>query len=377
MNKKVNGKIIDIKNIEIFEKAFEGLAVIPNNENKVSNLDGIDLNLFNSIINNYSKVYMSLPFPLNSVEENIKYAIIGDYIKNKVEGLKETKFWADRGLYVAISDDKALKFIRNTWSIIRINNTESDNTDLELYKESIGYIEFKWAANKLRNNKSLGSFYTVFMREFVEACNKEPSVIKWELTNLLNFNKCPERLILEPNTIINIASKSKYILDIYSDGKIQTNARNVYNLVDNSVQEIYEHKIIYNFELYEKKLEITDDGIEISRLNKEKYKGIASLFEKISGKFISSDELINVEYSGFTDGNKLIFCIDNIIYEANLNEYNRANIIDRNCEIYAYKDGVLYILRKYKVNKGIYKEEIYAYNLNDNTKKLCSIRYIS
>ena len=71
MRKKVNGRVVDISNIEIFEKAFEGLALGRLVSSSVADTITGDSELVNKCIESYETIYKSMPFPLYCIEENI------------------------------------------------------------------------------------------------------------------------------------------------------------------------------------------------------------------------------------------------------------------------------------------------------------------
>ena len=84
MRKLVNGKVIEIDNIELFELAAEGLAL--QNTAISSTNDGIEANINSPLVRKYIKQYdvffKAMPYPLYAIEADIKYATLGNFIKS-------------------------------------------------------------------------------------------------------------------------------------------------------------------------------------------------------------------------------------------------------------------------------------------------------
>ena len=73
MKKRVNGRTVDIKNIEIFEKAAGSLAINRTATSNTSDTSGIDSKSMGEIVKLYTAFYKSLPYPLYAIDEDIKY----------------------------------------------------------------------------------------------------------------------------------------------------------------------------------------------------------------------------------------------------------------------------------------------------------------
>ena len=129
MKKLVNGKIINIDNIELFELAAEGLAL----QNTVTSAtaDGIDANINSPLVRKYIKQYdlffKYMPYPLYAIESDIKYATLGNFIKSLSK--EKIHIWVDRGLHIKLDEESGmtLKIVNNTWSIVYVNEEKQDN----------------------------------------------------------------------------------------------------------------------------------------------------------------------------------------------------------------------------------------------------------
>ena len=170
MKKMVNGQTIDIGDIRLFELAFEGLAL---NKLAVSNISTTidkETDSIKGCIELYNRFYRSLPFPLYSIENNTKYAAIAEYIKFNIEKNKKAvkrktdeqpdlKFWINNGIYILIEEHKALRLVGNTWGLVVVEKEEKDNALLDKFRSEVGYQEFKWALERLKEEKSIGNYY--------------------------------------------------------------------------------------------------------------------------------------------------------------------------------------------------------------------------
>ena len=92
MKKLVNGRIVDIKNIDIFEKAAEGTAINRTLPNIIPNDTlNLDFDIIEIYINAYKKFYASLPFPLYGVDTDLKYCAAGLFIKKETRRANSDK----------------------------------------------------------------------------------------------------------------------------------------------------------------------------------------------------------------------------------------------------------------------------------------------
>lgn len=380
LKKKVNGKIIEISNLELFEAAFEGLALGRLVSSSVSDTIADDSELINKCISIYDTVYRSLPFPLYAIEQEIKYAMIATSLKNKID--EQLEMWIDSALYIKVEDKKALKFISNTWGIVSVDDKErEDNTDIALYNEDVGYSEFVWALKKVVKDESLEDYYIKFMPEFVKACSKEPLVLKWELSKILDFGAIPERTALKANKIIDIDTGSEFLVDIFSTGKKKTNeSEYIINLTGNNSDVTKKAKYIqtYGFEIYEKKKESSDiiNSAGINKLKKSNIDGFGGVFETLIGKGIVRESINSVSYTGIIVAGKIVYQVGNQIFICDLNRYTKPVEIGRNVEIYSYDNGFVYIIKRTICESSICKESIYALNPVNMQIKLCKIQFI-
>ncbi len=379
MKKLVNGRIVNINNIELFEKAFEGAAL----RRAAVSLVGEtvpDSPLLNECIKYYEDTYKSLPFPLYAIEDNIKYAVIGMNIKDRME--HPLRMWADGGLYVKIADNKALKFVGNTWGVVTITRELPDNTEISLYEGEIGYKEFLWAVKKLMRGESLRDFYQVFMKEFYEACNGEPMLLKWELAHILDFGYVPKQLNFKDNRIIDLNTGCEYFLDIFSAGKREV-SENIIVIRVGGDKPGYDIKKktanVYDFEVYEKQAGSEDIFSEknTSKLRKVRIEGAGAVFQAIVKASTDYGDVNNVIYKGFIVDDLIIFEVADVVYISTAGRYNKPQEIGRGLNLYSYENGQLYMVKMTLCNEeqNVYKEVIYSYNVVNGIVRLCRIGF--
>lgn len=370
MIKSINGKLVDIDNIELFERAEEGRVL---NRRVFSYIqDKINRpSIINEFIEHYEIIYKSMPYPLYSIEDNVKYAAIATYIKRCIED--GIDMWIDEGLVVVIDENRALKMVGDTWGIIRVESKKEDNTDIELYKGSTGYEEYKWLLENILDGSRNSNFFKEFMPDFIEACEYKPDIMVKELHNMLKFeNILSGGLRLKQNNVIDLDNKVEITLDIYYKGMKETDERKhvISLLTDKSGNEAVKIKI-YNYNAYRKKNSINDAG----RMEEVNYIGLRNLFNTLCGIRIASDEEEFRGFRGLISDGDLIYEIDGRVYicKAYKTSYNRE--IARGVSIYGYNKGILYLERVINLKRGIKKSTIFSYELKEGNTRLCKIYF--
>lgn len=378
MKKLVNGKVIDINNIELFELAAEGLVL---QNMAVSNTaDGVNGEI-NSLqvhkyIRQYDLFFKSMPYPLYAIEADIKYATLGNFLKSIS---KDTIYmWIDNGLHIKIDEGTGmtLKIVNNTWSIIYDKSVRKDNTSMELYKNCTGYREYLWVLKKIVNKEGTANFYNEFMPEFVRACNEEPMVLKWELENILTFCSIPNRVELKENKVINLTTNEEYSLDIFCTGNVDTGEEMPsWSLgYDNSMSISSRRKQLrtYGFEAYSKELNTSKINNKISKC---KVNGLHNLFLELCGIKNATDSLSFPVFKGVIVDSTLVFTIGDKLFTAKSNRLQQPTEIAYGVEIYAVENGKVYFTKAKKVSDVATKEILYSFSLKDEKLRLCKIMF--
>lgn len=371
MRKLVNGKVVDIKNLELFELAAEGLA-LQNTAVSITS-DGIEGEIKSDKIKKYIKQYdlffKYMPYPLYAIETDIKYATLGNFIKTF--STDDISMWVNNGLYIKIDNNTGmtLRIVNNTWSIVYNKDEHSDNTSMSLFKESIGYDEYTWVLERMVKKESTGSFYSVFMPDFLKACNGQAMVLKWELENILTFGAVPNKIEFKENKIIDPELNQEYILDIYCTGTIDTDEKvTTWSLCNtgNVSKTKYKQMKTYSFDLYSKS---TTQG----KLEKCNIIGIQNMFLTLCGLKQAHDMSTFPTFTGIIQDSKLIFTIDKKLYITKSNRIAKCVDIAHNVELYNVSNKKVYFIKSKRITDKISKDTLYSYDMIEGIVKICKI----
>ena len=376
MKKIVNGKVINIDNLELFELAAEGLAL---QNTAISNTgDGVECNINSPLVSGYIKKYdiffKSMPYPLYAIESDIKYATLGNFIKALSK--EKIEMWVDRGLHIKLDvpTGMTLRIVNNTWSIVYVKDTKEDNTSLKLYEKAIGFKEYSWILKKIINKETTANFYSEFMPDFVKACNSQPMVLKWELENILTFGTIPNKIEFKQNKIINLQADEEYTLDIYCTGTMDTDEKiQSWSLSENTGISGLKYKQIktYGFDLYAKPM---SDGTKASgKLEKCKITGLHNLFMQLCGIKSATEMNTFPMFEGIISDTNLVFTIDKRLFIAKSNRLVEPKDIAHGVELYSVENNKVYFIKSKKINEKISKDTLYSYNIPDGTVRLCKI----
>ena len=377
MKKKVNGHIVEVPT-EIFESAFEGLALNKLASSNITDTIEGESGLIKKCVESYYRFFKSLPFPLYSIENNVKYATAAMYIQDDLREL--ITMWIDKALIIKLEDTKALKIVGNTWGIISITEEKEDNTNIEYHKDDIGYSEFKWVLSRLMNEESLASFYDRFMPNFVQACNREPMILKWELSRILDFGYIPSKLDLAENKVKDIENDCDYTIDVYCSGK-RKSTENILEFriggSNSGVTQKSKMVKVYDFDIYKKSANTSLDTGDrlVKKMEKSSMECMGSLFECIVSKGSTDDTVEEVVYTGIADNKYIVFQVYGSIYWCRSDRYSKAVEIAKNVNLYSYEKNKVYMTKQTKCESGAIKECLYAYDLDTKKLKLCKISF--
>ena len=377
MKKLVNGKVIDVDNIELFELAAEGLALSSTtSSNTADGLQGdINSELVKGYIKQYDAFFKYMPYPLYAVERDIKYATLGNFIK--FISKKPVEMWVNNGLYIRVDRETGLtlKIVNNTWSVVYTKAVETDNTSMDLYRNQVGYKEYSWVLQRVLNKEGTADFYNRFMGDFVRACNGETMVLKWELENVLTFSTVPKQIGLKENKIINLGADEEYSLDIYCNGVTDTGGEIAKWVLgpNGPISSVSQKKQIwtYGFDAYSKTISL---GVS-ERMTKCNINGLHNLFMKLCGIKNAHNSQTFPIFKGMMYESALAFTINKTLFVTKSNRLAEPKEVANGVEIYSFDSGKVYFVKSKKINEAISKEVIYSYNIKDDTVRLCKIYF--
>lgn len=381
MKKKVNGKVVDISNISLFEKGFEGLALDRKASSNVKDtLDG-ESDIVKMCVDTYNTMINSLPFPLFAIESNCKYAFIANYMLHQIRDLKKEDILLDKtSLLVILDRNKALRLVGKTWAIEKRKSDEkSESLNLDDYKNEIEYEELKWCYDKYMNGEKLGEYYKTFMKDFILACNNNPMVLNWELNNILQFGYVPEEIEIDKNRIVNVVNNYEYFLDVFCSGKAKSDDKilEIHVGSGNNYKTTAKNRLVkvYDFEVYGK-LRGSSTGERENKIEKKQFDGMGSVFNEIVRAGVSDDTVENVVYHGIMDGDTILFEIGGRLYQCSASKFTRtSDLIASRVSIYSYESGRLYMKNSVKLPSGVYKDCIYAYDTATKKARLCKTSF--
>lgn len=369
MRKLINGKVVNIDNIELFEMAKAGLA---RGAVTVSSTEALpDENSYSDsiakVIKMYNVFYKSMPYPLYAIEHDIKYATLGCFLKHTESGSNQMMF-LDNGLYVVtdVQSMTAIHIVNNSWSVEHIDAIKRDNVDIENYKEHPAYKEYSWMLQKVLKMDNRDNYYSRFMPEFIRACNNDPMIIRWELQNMLNFNRVPDELSIADNTLIKIDSNEEFTMDIYASGHIQCrNGNTRWDTTGIGIQTHgYDNIVKYDYTLYKK----TAGNSKMQKASAEWAANLFGALYKI--KCIRYTDKFPM-YRGVVLGNTVVIELYGSVYAI---DKNGSKEIANNASIYSAHSSDAYIKRATDED-GVTKVAIYKYSVSEKRTKICSIDY--
>lgn len=378
MKKLVNGKVVNIENIQLFKLAAEGLAL--QNTAISSTGDGVEANINSPLVRKYIKLYdiffKSMPYPLYAIEDDIKYATLGCFVKTFIN--ESNNIWVDRGLHIKLDQTTGmtLRIVNNTWSIVYIKENKEDNTSLELFKDKIGYAEYSWILKKIINKETTANFYEEFMPDFVKACNQQPMVLKWELENILTFGMIPNRVEFKQNKILNIQDDEEYTLDIYCTGFADTGEKmQSWSLTESAGLMSTKKKQIktYGYDAYSKP--IYGNSRTEGKLSKCKLTGLQNLFMQLCGLKGALEMNTFPDFEGMVSDTNLVFTIDKRLYLTKSNRLMEPKDIAHGAELYNVEKNKIYFIKSKKINERISEDSLYSYNIPDGVVRLCKIGF--
>ena len=380
MQKIVNGVLVDIGDVRIFEEAMRGLVMAKQAISNINITIDKESEIIKSCIDTYNRIYRSLPFPLYSIENDVKYAAMAECMRVYNPELKKYTFCILGGLNILVDSNKVLKIIGNDWCVEPVKFKIVENAVLKNYKDEVGYREFTWAVNKISKGKSLVSYYQEFMPEFLKACNGDPSILKYELANILNFEAFPSRIEFDDNVILDLDNGDWYSFDTYLVGKVANgNKIEAFSIAKGggSIGIADEYLPTYGYTVFKKEVTYDDDLPDMTLYGKmtkvDNTEVFDSIFENIVRLGIKDNHVLDTTVIGFIKDGNIIYQIGDKIYKCSSVKYSRSVEIVHGVALYGIKDNTLYISRSNVDRNKVKKETIYSLDLRQGKIKICGI----
>lgn len=378
MKKVVNGKVVDVKNMELFELAAEGTAIQATATSKTS--DGIIGELKSDLMQKYIKLYdiffRAMPYPLYAIESDIKYATLGNFIKAASQD--NSTMWVDNGLHIRVDDSTGLtlQIVNGTWSINYCTDAKVDNTSMDLFRKSTGYNEYCWLLKKVIGKEATANFYMEFMEDFVKACNGQSMILKWELENILAFGVVPSKQSFKQGAILDRLGNIEYSLDIYSTGYTETGDKTqTWSLIGSNIEMQHNYKRIktYDYILYCKTIQESDKVI--TKIDKSRAKGIQNVFMELCGEKTATESIQFPDFYGAIYNNSIAFTVNGKLFVCKLSRLEKTKYIAQGVELYSIDNGKVYFIKSKQVSKSIKKETLYSYSFDDDITRMCKISF--
>lgn len=379
MLKAVNNKIIDIDNIELFEKIFECKHIIMDKSDFLMCTIPSDIDIINRCIEEYYRFYNNIPYPLNYLEDGIKYAVIGTYIQTNIKD-KQIKIVVDNGLNIVIEGNTVLTFNKDIWLIQKREFEDCSDIGLDKYHKNIGYEEYNWILYKLINGGQFTDieFYEQFMPDFVAACKSDWGIMKKELDTILTFGKTPQSIDLKQNKIISLNDEREIILDIYTSGIKKTGDKEYFISLANSDDSIKmkpKYTTTYAVDIYEKIRKNMSTGVGTSRLRKSNLIGVNTIFNTIASMKISDDTKPIKDFYGLLVDRHLIYSIDNRIFICKAYRMSEPIEIAHDSKLVSVDKGNVYFIVNDIMDSGVDKDTLYSYGIANKEYRIIEINF--
>ena len=370
MQKVVCGKVVNINNMGTIEKAFEGMVVSARNTmvNAIQNnlsLDGIED--ASKILSVYYTVYNKLPFPLDCIEDEIKYASIAMIMQTITDEFLRFKV-DDCGIIIKINETTGIYFSSKCWRLVNTQGIYWDDfVDMSKYNKHTAYKEYEWVIGKILAGQSLRNYYQEFMGELLWACGNNKSILRSELSRLLLIESIPRNILnIRENSILDFNKELEYTIDIYLAGEVDTGESQFeFRVGKDGKADISENnkvQKIYDFEVYKKDVYVKNEaGVvrdkSINRMEIVDAPGFMCIFERLMIDGI--ENAYNKVFRGMIHGDTLVFSVDGALYKAKYSEYAEPEEIDYKVDIVGIQGPNVYYYKKEKLSSGVIKSTLY------------------
>lgn len=372
VKKIVNGKLIDIGNYwDLFNEAYRDLSrlySIGGNSLTFVLKDGLVGNI-RDICSEYSNIYSKIPFPLSALESDLKYAFIGLLLASKLK-LKDS-IYVNNGLCICVDDGIYIKFKATNWSITDEEPVASTKLgSMLIYEDEIGYSQFLWLYLRLKDNGDISDYYTACFSEIADACNNNNLIIEWELRNILNIHRVPNRMRLIDRCILDAYSNNVYRVDVLNTGVkiIGNNGEGI----DNEEDTVNNYSVIHDISVSNTELKGEHGHIIYANyisIDNKRFNAIKNIADELG---ITG---IGVGITGLLVINRLIVEVCGNLYDIDIDSgtYKLLATGIKLLGLDVRRTDRVYFKEIECLSNGVIRESIYYYNTEDCV--LCDIVY--
>lgn len=291
------------------------------------------------VINLYNNIINSIPYPLNKIEDDIKYIAIADGIKSRITS---ADLWVDNGICVALDNKQAIRIKGKLYNTFLI--TEKLSKSMLDYKESDIFKEFNWLSERLKAQKSLKDYYKIFMMSELREAKKDKQSFEHKLLNILTTKELNNIIRPKENTVL--FGDSEYTLDIYLKTYETNKIEEVTEIRNGKINTVKQKQVLeyFDYDTYKKQ-----ENIPIQKVDCQ---WIGAIF----GELVARYEYLGwLSYTGIVFNGDLYFSLDNAIYKSSIDKYTTPELIVRGLKLFGYDKESVYLQQIVEINNTEYE----------------------
>lgn len=372
MKRYIKGMAVEMPRGDLMEKVYEDLAHNNNKGCSVSMFAETDREIRQKIeryVRTYHVINKQIPFPLSETDLNVRYAMVAECIRNKLHD--EIKMWVDNALYIKVGDKMALRLVGDQWDMVSVHKDIKDNTNLERYTSDIGYEDYCWVGDRIKNGEATDVYRKKFMGALYKLCNEDDNIFREELLKSNIFTKIPGVNSIDSKILKDINDDAEYTLDIYKESVKETDKKMWVCDITGDDAVIHEEntcKDIYNFDGY-----VKEHGNPIRKIKAD---GLVSVFvNAVSERNISENDNGDFEFRGIVNGNRILYQCNDTLYTCRKDRYEKGVEVLCGINILGYWSKYMLCERREIKENGVCKTFIYAVDSESLKVGLCEIRY--
>lgn len=381
MRKAINGKIVTIDNVEIFQQAEKALLLnrvcTTNLSDPFILLNESQADKLKDLVSVYEALYTALPYPLYALDMPIKYATLGLLAKQIIDDIEIYVEDCSLDVVIDTGSDVAVQFINKSYKVIPFSTKEKKSlTDLSSYQNTKYYIYFDYCLNKFispesESNVDFTDFYSLISSNILSACSDKKDIAA-QLENILRVKSVPKRGYFKTNVILDTSNKREYILNFIKDGVSENDepsGMKCISLVTGKVTNAVSKDVtqLWKLDCYVRE---NDD----SKLKNSNRAGFYTLFYMLCSMREANKLDYFPDFKAIIVDGKLIVELDNIVYVAPSDKLGNLVPIAEGAELYSIDKNNIYLESADRTGK-IKEKSIYCYNTRKGSLELCQTKY--